>query len=213
MQMLDFPTLMTYIIVVLGLFLIPGPAVLLTITRTVQNGRRGGIMAGLGIATGDFLHTLFATVGLSAILMTSALAFNVVKFAGAAYLLYLGIRAILSKPSEPQMPQVESAGSLKSYVSATVAELLNPKTALFFLAFLPQFIHHERGEAVGQFLVLGLIFVILSILYTTTIVLSVSTLGRVVKRTPWIRRLSQWSGKFVGAIYIGLGLKVAFQRQ
>ncbi|EHB68346.1 MULTISPECIES: LysE family translocator [Paenibacillus] len=211
--MLDFPTLMTYIIVVLGLFLIPGPAVLLTITRTVQNGRRGGIMAGLGIATGDFLHTLFATVGLSAILMTSALAFNVVKFAGAAYLLYLGIRAILSKPSEPQMPQVESAGSLKSYVSATVAELLNPKTALFFLAFLPQFIHHERGEAVGQFLVLGLIFVILSILYTTTIVLSVSTLGRVVKRTPWIRRLSQWSGKFVGAIYIGLGLKVAFQRQ
>ncbi|MFF3922458.1 LysE family translocator [Paenibacillus lactis] len=211
--MLDFPTLMTYIIVVLGLFLIPGPAVLLTITRTVQNGRRGGIMAGLGIATGDFLHTLFATVGLSAILMTSALAFNVVKFAGAAYLLYLGIRAILSKPSEPQMPRVESAGSLKSYVSATVAELLNPKTALFFLAFLPQFIHHERGEAVGQFLVLGLIFVILSILYTTTIVLSVSTLGRVVKRTPWIRRLSQWSGKFVGAIYIGLGLKVAFQRQ
>lgn len=170
-------------------------------------------MAGLGIATGDFLHTLFATVGLSAILMTSALAFNVVKFAGAAYLLYLGIRAILSKPSEPQMPRVESAGSLKSYVSATVAELLNPKTALFFLAFLPQFIHHERGEAVGQFLVLGLIFVILSILYTTTIVLSVSTLGRVVKRTPWIRRLSQWSGKFVGAIYIGLGLKVAFQRQ
>jgi len=211
--MLDIPTLMTYIIVVLGLFLIPGPAVLLTITRTVQNGRRGGIMAGLGIATGDFLHTLFATVGLSAILMTSALAFNVVKFAGAAYLLYLGVRAILSKPSEPQMPKVESAGSLKSYASATVAELLNPKTALFFLAFLPQFIHYERGEAVGQFLVLGLIFVILSIMYTTAIVLSVSTLGRMVKRTPWIRRLSQWSGKFVGAIYIGLGLKVAFQRQ
>ncbi|MFD0867955.1 LysE family translocator [Paenibacillus residui] len=209
----DFSTLITYVIVVIGLFLIPGPAVLLTITRTVQNGRKGGIMAGLGIATGDFLHTLFAAVGLSAILMTSALAFNVVKYAGVAYLLYLGICEMIRKPSEPQLPKVESAGALKSYVSATLAEVLNPKTALFFLAFLPQFVHHERGEAVMQFLIFGFIFVILSILYTTTIVLSVSTLGKMVKRTAWINRLSRWSGKLVGTIYIGLGLKVAFQRQ
>lgn len=209
----DFSTLMTYFIVVIGLFLIPGPAVLLTITRTVQNGRKGGIMAGLGIATGDFLHTLFAAVGLSAILMTSALAFNVVKYAGAAYLLYLGVREIISKPSEPQLPKVESAGALKSYVSATAAEVLNPKTALFFLAFLPQFVNHERGEAVVQFLIFGIIFVILSALYTTAIVLSVSTLGRMVQRTTWIGRLNRLSGKLVGMIYIGLGLKVAFQRQ
>lgn len=209
----DFSILMTYFIVVIGLFLIPGPAVLLTITRTVQNGRKGGIMAGLGIATGDFLHTLFAAVGLSAILMTSALAFNFVKYAGAAYLLYLGVREMISKPSEPQLPKVESAGALKSYVSATAAEVLNPKTALFFLAFLPQFVNHERGEAVVQFLILGILFVILSIVYTTAIVLSVSTLGRMVQRTTWIRRLSRLSGKLVGMIYIGLGLKVAFQRQ
>lgn len=170
-------------------------------------------MAGLGIATGDFLHTLFAAVGLSAILMTSALAFNVVKYAGAAYLLYLGVRELISKPAAPQLLKVESAGALKSYVSATAAEVLNPKTALFFLAFLPQFVNHERGETVVQFLILGFIFVILSALYTSTIVLSVSTLGRVVKRTTWIGRLSGLSGKIVGTIYIGLGLKVAFQRQ
>ncbi|MFC6331007.1 LysE family translocator [Paenibacillus septentrionalis] len=211
--MFDFLTLFTYVIVVLGLFLIPGPAVLLTITQTVQNGRKGGIMAGLGIATGDFFHTLFATLGLSTILMTSAFAFNFVKYAGAAYLLYLGIRSMLSKSSEPQLPEIESAGAIKSYVSATVAEILNPKTALFFLAFLPQFINHERGEVLGQFLILGLIFVTLSALYTTVIVLSVSAIGKMAKRMKWVVHLSRWSGKLVGTIYIGLGLKVAFQRQ
>ena len=205
----DFSTLLGYVIVVILLFLIPGPAVLLTITRTVQNGRKGGIMAGLGIAIGDFLHTLFATVGLSTILMTSALAFNLV----AVYLLYLGVREMMSKPSEPQLPKVKSGGALKSFFSATVAEVLNPKTALFFLAFLPQFVHHERGQVTTQFLILGVVFVILSALYTTSIVLGISALGKLVKGRTWISRLSRLSGKFVGAIYIGLGLKVAFQRQ
>ena len=209
----DFSTLLAYVIVVILLFLIPGPAVLLTITRTVQNGRKGGIMAGLGIATGDFLHTLFATVGLSTILMTSALAFNFIKYAGAVYLLYLGIREMTSKPSEPRLPKVKSTGAIKSFVTATVAEVLNPKTALFFLAFLPQFVHLERGHVATQFLILGAVFVSLSVMYTTSIVLGVSALGKMAKRTTWISRLSRLSGKFVGAIYIGLGLKVAFQRQ
>lgn len=209
----DFSTLLAYVIVVILLFLIPGPAVLLTITRTVQNGRKGGIMAGLGIAIGDFLHTIFATVGLSTILMTSALAFNMVKYAGAVYLLYLGIREMMSKPSEPQFPKVKSGGPLKSFFSATVAEVLNPKTALFFLAFLPQFVHHERGQAATQFLILGVVFVILSALCTTSIVLGISALGKLVKGRTCISRLSRLSGKFVGTIYIGLGLKVAFQRQ
>lgn len=211
--MIDFSTLLPFVIIVIGLFLIPGPAVLLTITRTVQSGRKGGIMAGLGIATGDFLHTLFAAAGLSAILMNSAFAFSVVKYAGAAYLIYLGVREIISKPAAPKLPKVESAGALKSYISATVAEVLNPKTALFFLAFLPQFVNHQRGEAAVQLLMLGFIFVILSILYTTTIVLSLSTFGRIVKRAPWTGRCSRLSGKLAGTIYIGLGLKVAIQRQ
>ena len=211
--MFDLSTLITYVLVVLGLFVIPGPAVLLTVSRTVQNGRKGGIMAGLGIATGDFLHTLFAALGLSAILMTSSLAFNFVKFAGAAYLLYFGIRAMLSKESDLKTPKVESAGAFKSYASATMAEVLNPKTALFFLAFLPQFVNSGHGNTIGQFLILGLIFVVLSALYTTIIVLSVSTLGRMVRRTAWMRRLGRLSGKVIGALYIGLGLKVAFQRQ
>lgn len=208
--MFDFTTLGTFVAVVFGLFLIPGPAVLLTVTRTVQGGRRGGLMAGLGIATGDFIHTLFAAVGLSAILLTSAFAFNFVKFAGVAYLVYLGIRAILEKPSDPQLPEVAPVTPLKSYGSAILAEVLNPKTALFFLAFLPQFVDPARGAVVAQFLMLGAIFAVLGVIYTTMIVLTVRPLGRLVGRVSWIGR---WSGKIVGLIYIGLGVKVALQQR
>ncbi|MFK2826319.1 LysE family translocator [Bacillus sp. B190/17] len=206
--MFDLSTLGTFIAVVIGLFLIPGPAVFLTITRTVQGGRKAGIMTGLGIATGDFIHTVFAAVGLSAILMTSALAFNIVKFAGAAYLLYMGIRAIMEKPADPEMPNVAPVSPLSSYSQAILAEVLNPKTALFFLAFLPQFVHPEQGASMLQFLSLGLIFVVLGFVYTAMIVLGMRPLGKLVKRISW---LVPWSGKIVGTIYIGLGLKVAFQ--
>ncbi len=200
----------TFLAVVIGLFLIPGPAVLLTATRTVQGGRRAGIMAGLGIATGDFIHTIFAAVGLSAILMTSAWAFNIVKIAGAVYLVYLGIKAIMEKPSDPQLPKVSPLPPGKAYMQAIVAELLNPKTALFFLAFLPQFVHPERGASVVQFLILGLIFAILGFFYTTLIALSVRPLGHLVKRISWLGR---WSGKIIGSVYILLGLKVALQQK
>ncbi|MED4753699.1 LysE family translocator [Brevibacillus choshinensis] len=206
--MFTISTLSTFIIVVIGLFLIPGPAVLLTATRTVQGGRQAGIMAGLGIATGDFIHTLCAAIGLSAILMTSATAFQLVKFAGAGYLLYLGIRSMLEKPTDPSLPQVAPMSNLRMYSQAILIEVLNPKTALFFLAFLPQFVHPENGASFLQFLVLGLLFVALSIMYTTLIAVSVRQFGRLVKRVPWMGR---WSGKLVGVIYIGLGLKVAFQ--
>uniref|UniRef100_UPI000A90223E LysE family translocator n=1 Tax=Pseudomonas citronellolis TaxID=53408 RepID=UPI000A90223E len=100
---------------------------LLVLSRTVQGGRRTGIMTGLGVASGDFVHTLFAAVGLSALLMTSALAFNVVKWVGAAYLIYLGVRALLDKPSDPSLPKVAPVTPLKAYLQAIPAEVLNPK--------------------------------------------------------------------------------------
>lgn len=206
--MFSLATLSAFIAIVLVLFLTPGPAVLFIATRTVQSGRNSGIMAGLGVATGDMIHTVFAAVGLSAILMTSALAFNVVKFAGVAYLIYLGIRAILEKPSEPELPKISHASALSSYRQAILVEVLNPKTALFFLAFLPQFVNPEGGSSILQFIILGLIFVLLSAIYTTVLAISVPLLGGLVKRVSWMGR---WSGKIVGAIYIGIGLKVAMQ--
>ena len=206
--MFTVSTLTTFVLIVFGLFLVPGPAVLLTVTRTVQGGRKAGILAGFGIATGDLIHTLFAAVGLSAILTTSAAAFHIVKFAGAAYLLYLGIRALLQKPSDPKLPNASVQPALRTYSQAILVEVLNPKTALFFLAFLPQFVHPEQGAPFLQFLILGLLFVLLGAIYTTCIALGVSLLSRMTKRLSWLGR---WSGKLVGVIYIGLGLKVAFQ--
>ena len=208
--MFDLATLSTFVAVVLGLFLIPGPAVLLVLSRTVQGGRKTGILTGLGIATGDFVHTLFAAAGLSALLMTSALAFNAVKLVGAAYLIYLGVRALLEKSSDPALPKMPSVTPLKAYWQAIPAEMLNPKTALFFLAFLPQFVHPERGSTFVQFAVMGLIFVVLSSLYTTVLGLSIRPVGRWVKQVSW---LSRWQGKIIGAIFISLGLKVATQHR
>jgi threonine/homoserine/homoserine lactone efflux protein len=206
--MFDLSTLGTFVAVVLGLFLIPGPAVLLVLSRTVQGGRRTGIMTGLGIATGDFVHTVFAAVGLSAVLMTSAVAFTAVKLIGAAYLIYLGVRAILARQGDTSMPTVPAVTPLKAFLQAVPAEVLNPKTALFFLAFMPQFVHPERGPVLIQFAVLGLVFVALSSMYTTLIAVSIRPLRRVVKHLSW---LSRWQGKIIGTIFIALGLRVATQ--
>ena len=208
--MFDPATLGTFVAVVIGLFLVPGPAVLLVVSRTVQGGRRVGVMTGLGIAAGDFVHTLFAAIGLSAVLMTSALAFGVVKYVGAAYLIYLGIRAVREKPGDPALPAVAPVTPRRAFLQAIPAELLNPKTALFFLAFMPQFVHPERGSTFAQFAVLGLVFVVLSSLYSTLLALSIRPLGRLVGRLSWLRR---WQGKIVGTIFIALGLKVAAQQR
>ncbi|MYN28632.1 LysE family translocator [Duganella levis] len=209
--MFDLSNLAAFVVIVLGLFLIPGPAVLLVLTRTVQGGRKTGILTGLGIAAGDFIHTLCAAVGLSALLMTSSTAFTIVKLAGAGYLIYIGLRAFFAntggtasrQPSQPVSP-------LQAFLQAIPAEVLNPKTALFFLAFLPQFVHTDKGPALPQFLVLGLIFVVLSALYTTAIVMLIKPIGRLTKRLTWLER---WQGKIVGSIFITLGLKVATQQR
>jgi threonine/homoserine/homoserine lactone efflux protein len=210
--MFDLATLGTFVAVVLGLFLIPGPAVLLVLTRTAHGGRKLGVATGLGIAAGDVVHTLCAAVGLSAILMTSALAFNAVKLAGAAYLVYLGVRALRAKPGDPAKPAAADARApltaMRAFWQAVPVEVLNPKTALFFLAFLPQFVHPGRGPAFAQFAALGLIFVTLSIMYTTVIAVAIGPLGRLVQRLRW---LSRWQNKIIGAIFISLGLKVATQ--
>ena len=203
-------TLATFFAVVLGLFLIPGPAVLLTITRTVQGGRRAGVMTGMGIALGDLVHTLCAAVGLSAVLMTSALAFDVVKYIGAAYLIYLGIKALRERPSDPQLPVAPQVSPTRAFAQAVATEVLNPKTALFFLAFMPQFVHASEGNVFMQFLVLGMVFVAMSAVYTAAIALSVRPLGRFVTRFTWLLR---WQGKIIGTIFIGLGLRVAMQQR
>ncbi|OWT63511.1 LysE family translocator [Candidimonas nitroreducens] len=208
--MIDLPTLGTFVAVVLGLFLIPGPAVLLVLTRTMQGGRKVGVLTGLGVATGDAIHTLCAAVGLSALLMASSLAFTAVKLCGAAYLVYLGVRALLARPADPALPRMATVTPAQAYLQAIPAEVLNPKTALFFLAFLPQFVHPGHGSTLAQFAVLGLVFVSMSALYTTLLAVAMRPLGRMAGRLHWLVR---WQGKIVGTIFLWLGLKVAAQHQ
>ncbi|MCP3398452.1 LysE family translocator [Bradyrhizobium sp. CCGB20] len=208
--MIHFDTLLTYIAVVLGLFLIPGPAVLLVLARSSAGGHRVGIATGLGIATGDMLHTAMATLGLSAVLMTSALAFSLVKYAGAAYLIYLGIRTLMERGEDLKLARSRLVDAPLAFRQAVLAEVLNPKTALFFLAFLPQFVHPERGSVVAQLAVLGLVFVIMSAIYTAVIALAA---GQVAGWLGRHRSIGRWQGRVVGAIYLGLGVRMALQQR
>jgi threonine/homoserine/homoserine lactone efflux protein len=208
--MFDLQSVVTYVAVVIGMFLIPGPAVLLVITRTLQGGRKVGIYSGLGIACGDLIHTLCAALGLSALLMTSALAFNVVKIVGACYLIYLGVRAFMARPGASTQLTLAAVTPGNAFFQAVGAEVLNPKTAIFFLAFLPQFIHPESGSSLSQFAVLGLIFSGLSALYTSFIVLAMRPLSRWGKGLSGLRR---WEGKIIGTLFVSLGLRVALQHR
>jgi threonine/homoserine/homoserine lactone efflux protein len=201
--------MMTFILVVLMLFLIPGPAVLVTISQTIKGGKKNGIITGLGIAFGDLIHTFAAVLGLSAILMTSAFAFEVVKYIGAAYLIYLGISALINKTKKVAKPAVEKVNPNLSFRQALLIELLNPKTALFFLAFLPQFVRSDSYPVTFQLLMLGLTFVLMSIIYTTFIAFLTSIIGE--KFLAKTKQCSNWIGKVAGIVYIGLGLKLAFQ--
>lgn len=206
--MIQFDTLLTYVAVVLGLFLIPGPAVLLVLGRASMGGHRVGIATGLGIATGDLLHTAMATLGLSAV--TSALAFSLVKYAGAAYLIYLGIRALMERGEDIKLAQSRLVDTSLAFRQAVLAELLNPKTALFFLAFLPQFVHSEHGSVVAQLAILGLIFVIMSAIYTVLIAL---VAGQVAGWLTRHRNIGRWQGRVIGTIYLGLGVRMALQQK
>lgn len=208
--MIDLGTCATYAAVVLGLFLIPGPAVLLVLARSMSGGRRVGIATGLGVACGDLIHTVMATFGLSAVLMTSALAFNVVKYAGVAYLIVLGIRALLEKSDDLQLASSRLIDAPRAFRQAILAEVLNPKTALFFLAFLPQFVKPEHGAVLVQFATLGLIFVAMSAAYTSLLALGAGHVSRWLGRH---RRIGRWQGRAVGTIYIALGVRLALQER
>jgi threonine/homoserine/homoserine lactone efflux protein len=208
--MIGTTTLITYVTVVLGLFLIPGPAVLLTLARATAGGRRVGIATGLGIATGDLTHTVMASFGLSAVLMASALAFDIVKFAGAAYLLFLGVRALLERTGDLRLAAVSAVEAPRAFRQGVVTEVLNPKTALFFLAFMPQFVRPEHGFVFGQFAELGLIFVGMSAAYTSVIALAAGEMSR------WLvqyKRVGRWQGRVIGMIYIALGVRLALEER
>ena len=208
--MVDLPTLTTYILVVTGFVFIPGPATLLTMARAASSGTRAGIATGAGIAVGDLLHTFMAIIGISAIIATSAVLFSVLKYAGAAYLVYLGLRAILEKDQTRFLRAAVPMTARQAFRQAILAELLNPKTALFFLAFLPQFVKPENGLVLVQLCVLGVVFVGLGLVSTVVFATTAGGLGEYLRRSP---KVLKWQGKVVGSIYCALGVRLALQEQ
>ena len=184
----------------------PGPNTLYIIARSVQQGRVAGIVSGLGVQAGTLFHIAAASFGVSALLLTSALAFNIVKYAGAAYLIYLGIKTLLTKEKLEPTQEVKKAGLSRVFSQGVVVNLLNPKTALFFFAFLPQFVDPRRGAIAAQILVLGLILCLLGFFSDLTYALAAGGLGNWLRGNLKFLRAQRY---FAGSVYIGLGAATA----
>jgi threonine/homoserine/homoserine lactone efflux protein len=180
------------------------------LARATSSGTRVGLATGLGIAAGDILHTAMAVLGLSAIILTSAFLFTLVKYLGAAYLVYLGIRAILEKPQTSLDVGRQSLRPSQAFRQAILAEVLNPKSAMFFLAFLPQFVRPENGSVALQLTTLGVLFVLMGLVSTVTVALGAGWVGNFLRRHPAVLR---WQGKVVGGIYVALGARLALQER
>jgi len=203
-----------WLFVVSGLLLniTPGQDTLYIVTRSVAQGRAAGWWSVLGISSGSVVHTLAAAFGLSAILATSAYAFTVVKLAGAAYLVYLGVKMLLERPAAAS-PGLDVPAASESawaiYRAGLLTNVLNPKVALFFLAFLPQFVAPDASSRVTAFLFLGAVFVFNGTLWCLMLVLCASALsGRLRRNAAGARRLRQATG----AVFVGLGARLALQK-
>ncbi|NCZ93730.1 MAG: LysE family translocator, partial [Actinobacteria bacterium] len=167
--------IVTFAIASLALLVIPGPAVIYVLNRSVADGRNTALAGVAGLEIGNFMHVIAATLGLSAIIAASATAFSTVKWAGALYLVFVGIRTLLSKPTPPDARST-SATARKAFTQGIIVNTLNPKVALFFLSYLPQFIDPDRGSPALQSFVLGSIFVALGCCSDATYALTASAL-------------------------------------
>lgn len=204
--MFDPAALTIFIAAAVALLITPGPAVLYIIARSLEQGRGAGIVSTLGIASASVVHVLFAALGLSALLMQSALAFTVVKYLGAAYLIYLGLRTLLSKTEAHSVEGFEAKSLTRIYSQGFIVNLLNPKTALFFLAFLPQFVSAERGSVTTQIVILGAIFVTLAIFSDGLYAVIAGSAGHFLSGNLRIAKLQK---NFAGTMYIALGITAA----
>ncbi len=186
-----------------ALIIIPGPAVLYIVSQSVGHGRKGGLAAVLGIEIGGFVHVIGAALGVSAIIASSATAFSVLKIAGGAYLVVLGIRRLLERDVEsgPGSTRSRPLGSI--FRQGMIVNALNPKTALFFLAFLPQFVDPERGNVALQAAILGLVWIAIATVCDALWALAAGSAVGLLRRSTRARRAERVAG---GGILIGLGV-------
>ena len=185
----------------------PGPGIFYVLARSLRGGRREGVLSAAGTFLGGLVHVAAAAFGLSAILAASAIAFETVRYAGAAYLIYLGIRMIRSRDQEAAL---EEAGATRgTFLQGVTTEVLNPKTALFFLSFIPQFVSVRQGHVAAQFLMLGAISVTLNTCADLVVAFFAGPLGARMKRSATLRKRQRSAS---GVAMIGLGVYVAASR-
>lgn len=195
-----------FVVSAILLNLVPGSDTVYVLTRAMVGGRKKGVISALGISTGILVHTLLAALGLSVILRESALAFNIMKFAGAGYLVFLGIKAVVSKkPLFDSDPESLDESPLKVYRQGVLTNVLNPKAALFFLALMPQFVSQSAGSSPLPFLALGLTFFTTSTIWSVVLAFAASFANALLRKN---ERVQNGAGKATGIIYILLGLNV-----
>jgi threonine/homoserine/homoserine lactone efflux protein len=201
-----FTHLPLFILASAVLLVTPGPAVLYILARSVDQGRRAGLVSVCAIETGNFVHVIAATLGLSALLLSSALAFTIVKYLGAAYLVYLGLRKIFSRRSVQANGSSQQQSLHRIFSQGVMVAALNPKTALFFVAFLPQFVDPSQGAVALQMLVLGCLFVTMALVSDSLYALLAGTVGQWLKSSLAAVRAGRY---LIGGVYIGLGVTAA----
>ena len=190
----------------------PGPDMIYILSRTIAQGRKIGIASSFGVCSGALVHIFAAAFGLSAILATSAMAFSVIKYVGAAYLVYLGIQALRSKGVSFEIPVEKQVQSTfwTAFRQGALIDILNPKVAIFFMAFLPQFVRPELGHTSAQILILGFLVNLVGLLIESFLVLTAA------QTTSFFRNNSHFStlmDRVLGSVFIGLGIRLAFTKQ
>jgi len=200
--------LMLFVSAAIVLMVIPGPAVLYIVAQSIEQGKKAGLISDLGIHTATLVHVTAAALGLSALLASSALAFDIVKYAGAAYLIWLGLKKICTRPRavDADLP-VAKRRYRKLYRDGFIVNLLNPKTALFCLAFLPQFVEVGRGHVASQIIFLGAILIIVGFISDACYAFVAGAAGQWLRTSRSYLSLDRYLG---GAMMIGLGILAAF---
>jgi threonine/homoserine/homoserine lactone efflux protein len=207
----DASTLALFSAAALALIVVPGPAVLYIVAQSLDRGRVAGLVSALGVAAGGLVHVSAAAIGLSSLLVSSATAFAVVKYAGAAYLIGMGLHTLLVRRDEPPTGAPSAERDLRRrFWQGMVVNVLNPKTALFFFAFLPQFVDPDAGSAALQIGILGLVFVVLAVLSDSLWALAA---GTAAGRLRGSRRFAAMRRYVSGSVFVGLGTVTALTKR
>ncbi|HTD39394.1 MAG TPA: LysE family translocator [Mucilaginibacter sp.] len=211
-HLIGVENLLTFIITASIFVMTPGLDTIFILNKSISQGKKAGIYATLGINTGVLVHTVFAALGLSLIIAKSVLAFAILKYAGAAYLLYLGVAKLISKETIVNTDAIREKGksSKHNFISGVINNVLNPKVALFVLAFFPQFIKREYITSPIPFIILGITYAMLGVTWLMLLTLFASTFSKKLADHP---KADKWINRFSGTTFILMGLKVALTRR